>query len=73
MIVDGRRSLVRRKICPIAGNRLIPHCEDDSSRGNHGYVAADQVFRQRRHPVQLALGLAVFNREILALDEACIL
>jgi hypothetical protein len=41
-----------------------------SVRGDHHDLPANQLGRQRRQPVKLVLGPAVFNRHVLALDIA---
>ena len=41
-----------------------------SDRGDHGDLPADQFGRQRRQPIHLILGPAVFDRHVLALDIA---
>ena len=42
----------------------------EARRGDHGDLTADQIGRQRRQPVVLTLRPAVFDRDVLALDEA---
>jgi hypothetical protein len=39
----------------------------------NAYATTDQFGRQRRQSIDLIFGPAVFNRHVLALDEACIL
>ena len=39
-------------------------------RDDHGHLTADQIGRQRRQSIVLALGPAVFDRDVLALDIA---
>ena len=42
-------------------------------RDDHGDLPADQIGRQRRQPIELILGPAVFDRHVLALDIAGVL
>ena len=44
-----------------------------SGRGDHGDLSANQFGRQRRQPIDLILGPAVFDRHVLALDIAGLL
>ena len=44
-----------------------------SGRGDHGDPSANQIGRQRRQPIDLILGPAVFDRHVLALDIAGVL
>ena len=37
---------------------------------DHRHLAADQIGRQRRQPIELALGPAIFDRDVAALDVA---
>ena len=46
---------------------------DASARGDHGDLSANQIGRQRRQPIDLILGPAVFDRHVLALDIAGVL
>jgi hypothetical protein len=39
---------------------------------NHGHLAADQFGGERRQPIELTLGPAIFDCQVLALDEACV-
>ena len=41
-----------------------------ADRGDHGDLPANQIGRQRRQPIDLILGPAVFDRHVLALDKA---
>ena len=52
---------------------LAASAEASSGRGDHGDLPANQFGRQRRQPIELTLGPAVFNRHVLALDVACLL
>jgi hypothetical protein len=40
---------------------------------HHGQLTANQIGRQRRQPIDLILGPAVFDRYVLALDVANLL
>ena len=42
-------------------------------RDDHGDPPANQFGRQRRQPIELSLGPAVFDRHVLALDIAALL
>ena len=44
-----------------------------SGRDDHGDLPANQFGRQRRQPIELILGPAVFDRHVLALDIAGLL
>ena len=44
-----------------------------SNRGDHGDLAANQFRRQRRQAFDLVLGPAIFDRDVLSLDIACVL
>ena len=44
-----------------------------AGRGDHGDLPANQFGRQRRQPIDLILGPAVFDRHVLALDIAGVL
>ena len=44
-----------------------------SGRDDHGDLSANQFGRQRRQPIELILGPAVFDRHVLALDIAGLL
>ena len=44
-----------------------------TGRGDHGDLSANQFGRQRRQPIELILGPAVFDRHVLALDIAGVL
>ena len=44
-----------------------------AGRGDHGDLPANQFGRQRRQPIGLILGPAVFDRHVLALDIAGVL
>ena len=43
---------------------------ETSGRDDHGDAAANQFGRQRRQPIDLIVGPAVFDRHVLALDIA---
>ena len=40
---------------------------------DHGHRPANQISHQRRQPIRLIFRRAVFDRDVLALDEACFL
>ena len=42
-------------------------------RGDHGHLSANQIGRRARQSIDLALGPAVFDRHVLALDIAALL
>ena len=44
-----------------------------ADRDDHGDLSANQIGRQRRQPIDLILGPAVFDRHVLALDIAGLL
>ena len=44
-----------------------------AGRGDHGDLPANQFGRQRRQPIELIFGPAVFDRHVLALDIAGLL
>ena len=55
------------------GCRFGRECRSDASgRGDHSNLPANQVGRQRRQPIELTLGPAVFDCQVLALDKACV-
>ena len=41
-----------------------------AGRGNHGHLTANQIGRQRRQSIVLAVRPAIFDRDVLALDIA---
>ena len=49
---------------------LAANAAATSARGDHGNPSANQFGRQRRQPIELILGPAVFDRDVLALDIA---
>src|SRR5262245_43565284 len=56
-------------ILGMSGRRLRGHCRRGTAdRNDHCNAAADQVGRQCRQPIILAVGPAVFHRHILVLD-----
>ena len=56
------------------GCRLGRECRRrGSERGDHGDLPANQFGRQRRQPIDLTFGPAVFDRHVLALDIAGLL
>ena len=44
-----------------------------AGRSDHGDLTANQVGRQRRQSIQLIVGPAILDRDVLALDEAGLL
>ena len=52
---------------------LAASAEDDRRSQHHGDLAADQFGRQLRQSIDLILGPAVFDRDVLALDIAGLL
>ena len=52
---------------------LAANAERTSGRDDHGDLSANQIGRQRRQPIDLILGPAVFDRHVLALDIAGLL
>ena len=52
-------------------SRLCRKCRADcAGRDDHGGLTADQIFRQRRQPVEAPLRPSVFDRHITTLDVA---
>ena len=49
---------------------LAASAEGGFRRDDHGDPSANQIGRQRRQPIDLILGPAVFDRDVLALDIA---
>jgi hypothetical protein len=43
-----------------------------SGHHDHGNLPANQFGRQRRQPIELIVGRAVFDRHVLALDRAAV-
>ena len=52
---------------------LAANAAEAAGRGDHGDPSANQIGRQRRQPIDLILGPAVFDRHVLALDIAGVL
>ena len=53
------------------GRRFGRECgRNTSDRGDHGDLSPHQFRRQRRQPIDLIVGPAVFDDNVLALDEA---
>ena len=52
-------------VAALAANAAMLH-----RGGDHGDLPANQIGRQRRQPIELILGPAVFDRHVLALDIA---
>ena len=70
-----------------APDRIAPGREDDRHRrgrglgrerrnvvpDDHGHRPANQISHQSRQPIRLIVRRAIFDRDVLALDEACFL
>ena len=53
------------------GRRLGRERRPGAAAGNnHRYLAANQIGRQRRQPIRFVVGPAVFDRDVLALDDS---
>jgi hypothetical protein len=52
------------------GRRLGSKCWWDAGSGNHGYLTTNQIGRQGRQSIVLALRPTVFDRDVPALDVA---
>ena len=60
---DGDRC--GRRLSYLGGNNT-------AARGDHGNSSPHQFGRQRRQPIDLIVGPAVFDGDVLAFDEACV-
>src|SRR5262245_13066734 len=67
VFVDGEDDGDRRS-CRLGSQRRI----GTSGHRDHRDPSANQIGRQRREPIDLILGPAVFNQHILTLDNACV-
>src|SRR5262249_47049773 len=52
------------------GRALGRNRRRNSYRGDYSHATADKVRRQRRQPIDLIFGPPIFDRDVLALDEA---
>src|ERR1700687_5926090 len=67
---------------------VVPYCEDGSDRrgrqfsglsrcsstgrGNHPHLTTNQIGCHRRQPIELTIRPAVFDRDVAALEIACL-
>src|SRR5262249_914166 len=54
------------------GRRLGSEGRDSRGRGNHAHLTMNQIGRQCRQPFVFLSGEAIFDRDVLTLDKACV-